>query len=43
MVVMVVMVVVGSCGGSVAHATWHHSSWHSQERQQLLAVVRAVF
>ena len=27
----------------VAHATWHHSSCHSQEQQQLLAALRATF
>ena len=27
----------------VAHATWHHSSCHSQERQQLLSALRAAF
>ena len=30
-------------GQIVAHATWHHSSCHSQERQQLLSALRAAF
>ena len=36
------MMVEAACQ-CVAHATWHHSSCHSLERQQLLSALRAAF